>query len=71
MPVLISALHDPNQMVQSQAVLTLGEWGPNARIAVPALVDCLNASNGFPVRSEVIDALKKIDPEAVAKAGVK
>jgi HEAT repeat protein len=71
LPVLISALHDPNQMVQSRAVWTLGEWGPNARIAVPVLVDCLNASNGFPVRSEVIDALKKIDPEAAAKAGVK
>jgi HEAT repeat protein len=66
MPVLMSALHDPNQMVQSKAVWALGEYGPKAKIAVPALVESWNSSNGFPVRSELVRAVEKIDPEAAA-----
>ena len=71
LPVLMSALHDPNQIVQSQAVWALEEYGPKAKIAVPALVEFINSSNGFPIRSEVVRVLEKIDPEAATKAGVK
>jgi HEAT repeat protein len=70
-PVLTDALHDPDKLVRINAADALGEFGPNATPAVPALVEFLNAQNDSLVRSWVAAALKKIDPEAAAKAGVK
>jgi len=45
-------------------------FGPDARIAVPALVELLNDPD-LEVRGRATNALKAIDPEAAAKAGVK
>ncbi len=71
-PVLINALRDPNPYVRNWAVKGLGEFGPNAKLAVPALVEFLNThDDSTSDRSQVTNALKAIDPEAAAKAGVK
>lgn len=69
LPVLTNALHSAVPVVRMNAVLALGEFGPNAKPAAPALVDMFNDS--FPeVRRSATAALKAIDPEAATKAGV-
>ena len=45
-------------------------FGSDAKTAVPALVDLLKDPDAD-VRKEAGSALKAIDPEAAAKAGVK
>jgi len=70
-PVLTNALHDSYDLVRINAAGALGEFGPDATPAVPALVEFLNAQNDSLVKSWVAAALKKIDREAAAKAGVK
>jgi HEAT repeat protein len=69
-PVLTNALRDPDSGVQTHAAMALGKFGPNAKLAVPALVEYLNARESRTDRSDVTDALRAIDPEAAAKAGV-
>jgi hypothetical protein len=69
-PLLTNVLHDPSLSIQRMAVEALGKFGPDAKIAVPALVELLNASTGF-LREGSTNALKKIDPQAAARAGVK
>jgi HEAT repeat protein len=64
-PVLIAGLDDPYRVARENAAIALGRYGLEARAAVPALLRtwATNASAGF--------ALKQIDPEAAAKAGVR
>jgi HEAT repeat protein len=69
--LLINALHDPSLLVRDHAVVALERFGPNAKLAVPALVEFLNAHDDATFRSLTANALKAIDPEAAAKAGVK
>jgi HEAT repeat protein len=72
--LLINALHDPSPVVQINALVALANFGPNAKLAVPALVEFLNAhddATSRSLRSLTANALKAIDPEAAAKAGVK
>jgi HEAT repeat protein len=70
-PVLMNALHDPRPDVRINAVRALVQFGPKAKLAVPALVEILsNAQDGMQ-RSHAEYVLKAIDPEAAAKAGVK
>jgi HEAT repeat protein len=58
------------QTLPEYAARLLGEMGPAAREAVPNLVAALqDPITG--IRREAGDALKKIDPEAAAHAGVK
>lgn len=49
--------------------LSLGEFGPAAKAAVPKLVELLKCPNQA-VRHDAAQALEQIDPEAAAKAGV-
>jgi hypothetical protein len=49
-------------------VEALGEFGADAKIATPALVEFLNEPQNSMFRRWAIDA---IDPAAAAKAGVK
>jgi len=51
-------------------VASLGDFGTNAQQAVPALISLLNDKQVL-VRENATNALKRIDPEAAAKAGVK
>jgi hypothetical protein len=68
-PVVINALHDPG--THYFAVRALGLLGPNAKPAVPALMELLNTSSNGTSVAYVADALWQIDPEAAVKAGVK
>ena len=49
---------------------SLGEFGSAAKAAVPALVDLLHDEHEA-VRQHAAEALKRIDPEAATRAGVK
>jgi HEAT repeat protein len=67
-PVLLNAfLHDPD--VKIVAATALGEFGANAKPAVPALLEYFSAPDA--ATNRIANALKAIDPEAAAKAGVK
>ena len=48
--------------------MALGAVGPEAKEAVPALVDALKDKDEA-VRTCAADALKNVDPEAAKKAG--
>ena len=76
-------LGDPDPYVRRQAARSLESFGAEARSSVPALVEALqkwSLQPAYPRRFErdpddpivaAQDALKAIDPEAAAKAGVK
>ena len=49
---------------------SLGMFGRDARLAVPALVELLNDPDAD-VRGSATNPVKTIDPEAAAKAGVR
>jgi HEAT repeat protein len=59
----------PCATFRAQAALVLGEIGPDAKDAVPALRDALKDRNRG-VRVAAAEALRKVDAEAAAKAGV-
>jgi hypothetical protein len=68
-PILVAGLDDPN--LRALAAHALGEYGPEARAAVPALLRMLATNNSASlVRNVAAAALKAIDPEAAARAGV-
>jgi hypothetical protein len=69
-PALIEALKDKDHEVHRLAAISLGTIGPTAKQAVPALSEA--RKNGDDDRRMVIDeALTKIDPETVSKAGAR
>jgi HEAT repeat protein len=70
-PLLTNALHDPSPDVRDFAAWALEQFGPQARAATPALLEFLNASHEYRTMVLVTNALKQIDPEAAANAGVK
>lgn len=66
-PVLTNALNDSYLAARIYALIALKDFGPEAKVAVPVLVEYVKADST--TRSS--SALKAIDPEAAAKAGVK
>jgi HEAT repeat protein len=69
--VLAGALKDREGLVRLKASMALSKLGPAARSAVPALLDSLNDRRQIgQARTEAIKAIKAIDPEAAAKAGL-
>jgi hypothetical protein len=52
------------------AIFALGNYGTEAKAAVPTILPCLSHSITY-VRKHATNALKEIDAEAAAKAGVK
>jgi HEAT repeat protein len=69
--VLINALNDPDFQIRTAALMALQGLGPNAKPALPELVEFLsNAQSGIEW-TYASNALKAIDSEAAAKAGVK
>ena len=70
LPVLTAALTDENLYVRRDAARAWGAFGAEAREAVPALLERLSDKEPS-VRKAAADALKKIDPEAAAKAGAR
>jgi HEAT repeat protein len=70
-PVLIECLdsHEPN--LRTAAVAALGSsFRAAAKPAVPKILKCLSDAD-LGVRWQATNALRAIDPEAAAKAGVK
>ena len=75
LPDVIKALDDPYGPVAGAAAEVLGNMGPAAKGAVPDLLRVWEKSRKIPGRpgatKALADALKKIDPEAAEKAGIK
>ncbi len=69
-PIYIARLEDSNRYPRLNAASSLGKLGGCAIASVPALVSALNDPSAR-VRLEAGSALKLVDPEAAAKAGVK
>jgi HEAT repeat protein len=67
---LAAALESESTMVRKRAAQLLGEFGPAARAAVPALLQSLRDRENA-VREAAEAALRQIDPKAAAKAGVR
>jgi HEAT repeat protein len=68
-PVLITNL-SPTNFSLSTTIHALGSFGDDAKPAVPILLTFLNSEKGI-VREAVTNALKAIDPQAAAKAGIR
>ena len=75
LPDVIKALDDPYGVIAKAAAEVLGNTGPAAKGAVPDLLRVWEKSRKIPGRpgatKALADALKKIDPEAAEKAGIK
>jgi hypothetical protein len=67
-PVLVAALRNGDDS-RVYAEAALGDFGEDAKTAVPSLLELLK--NEQPPRNFAAEALKRIDPEAAARAGVK
>ena len=72
-PVLVDYLNQtppPASSVQPYAIRSLAKFGTGAKSAVPLLLGLLNSPD-MSQRVTATNALKSIDPEAAAKAGVR
>ena len=69
-PLLIGCLDDSQDSMPSAAVEALGDFGALSRAALPKLVSLLKIPDKDLQRALRI-ALKQIDPEEAAKAGIK
>jgi len=78
-PVLGRLLHHTNRTTfyfggdpgLDNTIEALENFGPAARLAVPDLLYAMNATDDPNQRFHLANALKAIDPEAAAKAGVR
>jgi HEAT repeat protein len=70
LPVISNVLNDASSPYHIGQVYILGELGEKAKPTVPLLIEGLKDGNVH-FRSTVTNTLKKIDPDAAAKAGVK
>ncbi len=70
-PALIGCLLDREGRGRPDVVEALCEFGPRAQAAVPLLVKLLADRSSKDIVAAVPTALKNIDPDAAAKAGVK
>jgi hypothetical protein len=74
LPALLDALNDreePDKRLQTAAIQGLGAMGPRAGAAVPRLLEVIKTDDNSYRVEEAAEALKKIDPDAVARVGVK
>lgn len=70
LPAFVRAMQDDNWAVRNNAVIALRYYPEQAEVVVPVLVKALQ--DPVPkVRQLAADALKRIDPAAAAKAGVR
>ncbi|MDB6065623.1 MAG: repeat protein [Pedosphaera sp.] len=70
LPALVKCLNDYDFLVRLAAAEAIGAFGSDAKEAVPDLLKLLADSNAK-VQNAAKESLKKIDPEAAAKEGVK
>jgi hypothetical protein len=70
-PALIAVVRDSkNPLAREGAICALGKMGAEAREAVPVLQEVLLRDKDTGPGERAADALKQIDPEAAAKAGM-
>ena len=69
-PLLVALLDDPQDGVPEKAAAALGQFGSLSKAAVPKLLKLLTVPEKD-LRFAVTIALKQIDPEEAAKAGVR
>jgi hypothetical protein len=74
-PALIKTLSGPalevSDRVRTFSAQALGNFGAEAKPAIPALLKIINDYRTYEVGIEAAKALRAIDPEAAAKAGIK
>jgi hypothetical protein len=70
LPVIISELPSFDKYVKQTPIDALKEMGPRAKAAFPLLVSELHCTEDAKLRGAITNALKAIDPDAAAKAGV-
>jgi HEAT repeat protein len=70
-PALIGCMVDDRGHGRSDVVEALAQYGPRAKAAVPTLVKLLKDRSSKEIVRAVPRALRQIDPEAAAGAGVK
>jgi HEAT repeat protein len=70
-PTFCEVLRTGESKAKRQAALILGQMGPDARDAVPDLIKVFDNKMDADASKQAGEALKKIDPEAAEKAGVK
>jgi HEAT repeat protein len=71
LPVLVKALNDPDLQILTAALMALQGLGANAKPAVPVIVEFLSNAQSGVEWTYASNALKAIDSESAAKAGVK
>lgn len=59
------AINGANEMDRKHSIVALGFMGPRARSAIPVLVKLANGANNTELREEEIQALEKVDPQAL------
>jgi len=69
-PALIRALNDTDPLIRYEAANGLSAFGTNASAAIPALIESYKNPSKRISKTAAM-ALKAIDSEAAAKAGVK
>lgn len=70
-PALIAEAADRESETRDVAVLALGQIGPPAKEAVPVLLAVIRENGDRHRRLFAAEALRRIDPEAAAAAGVR
>jgi HEAT repeat protein len=68
-PLLITNLLSTNAILYDRTILALGDFGEQARAASPFILPFLNDADEV-TRWDTTNVLKRIDPEAAAKAGI-
>jgi HEAT repeat protein len=69
-PAMVAALHDPAPNLVGNAVVILGDYGPDAKAAIPALLE-LSKTNNAVLKDQTKWALRNIDRETADKAGLR
>ncbi len=69
-PALLECVVGPDGHGRADVVEALGEYGPKAKAATPVLIKLLDDHSSKDLMEATPEALRKIAPEAAAKAGV-
>lgn len=70
LPAFINAMNDDEWAVRNNAAVALRYYPEDARLVSPVLIKALQDPNQQ-VRNVAASSLKKVDPQAAAKAGIK
>ena len=69
-PALTKAINDENPWTRTMVAAALGNMGAAAKDALPRLIEAAKKDKELRVRGEMVIAIRKIDRQAAAKAGL-